>query len=258
MIPRVPRTIILMAIVTASLLLQACGGVMRARYYQPDIDLDGSVQDQWGDGLAVAVPTHCMWLDVGPLSDDIMWVGPLFLPVFPIGAAAERIEGPMEQGSSVFVELLLVPASDTEGSAFALNPEAITMEFDNGESLPPDYLTYASTTREWELHSEMEWSAPPGEPPAQMGPYYEADWARRFEIDGWARIGMRFTRPDDEVHSTALRIHDLRLPDGSIADYEFTLRFVEKRRYVYSGKHQNNEPLWQTEAGACLELMDEA
>ena len=250
----VRRTFVIAAFVTLCLLLQACGGIMRARYYEPALVSDGSIQEEWGDGLAVALPTHCMWLYAGSLSDDIMWAGPLFLPFFPIGAAAERIGGPMEQGNWVFVNLLLIPPKDTATTSFTLKPEAITMEFDNGESLKPGYFRYAHTTPEWELRSGWAWTDP-GDPPPQKG-FYRDEFHKDFEIDGWARIGMSFMRPGDDVHSTALRIRDLKLPDGNIADYDFALSFIEKRRYVRAGKHQNNEPMSETAARACLELMD--
>ena len=116
--------------------LTACGGIQRARFYVPTDTNPESISKEWADGLATADPEVCVWIASHTLdSYDVMWAGPIFLPFFPVGAAAEAIEGERDPTDIIFTWLSIFPGPNSPSDfVWNLDPANVVMTFENGES----------------------------------------------------------------------------------------------------------------------------
>ncbi len=132
------KQIYLVLIITTQLLVTSCGGLQRARVYiYTDTNPDATTKS-WGDGLATADNDVCIWVNRSHGGYDVMWAGPIFLPVMPIGAAAEAFGEKLETGDAVLVRISIFPADTTaQPIEWTFDPANIFVEFENGDVIQP-------------------------------------------------------------------------------------------------------------------------
>ena len=253
---RIRLTLVLLALFS----LTACGAVQRVRIYAP-VDANAqAVSKEWGDGLATADSDVCLWIASHTLdSHDVMWAGPILVPLFPVGAGAEAIEGERDPAEVIFTWLSVFPGPGTPADfQWNLDPANVLMTFENGDSIKPSTVALVEYgvvgPNEPKRQRNAAYNNPRGHLEQEPLAYFQAPEA----YFGWAQFVIGYTRPAMGLHPVSIAVRNLDLGQIGQKNFEFSLEYVEKRRYVYSGKSENNEFVNQTPADPCVELNREA
>ena len=236
-----------LSVLLAGLVAAACGGIQKARYYQPASRAQDSLSREWGDGLAVADQDICVWIgDASGLRLPMM-AGPIGLPIFPLGVLAG------DQGRPEYFDLAVwvVPAGEEQVNRFRFDVRSTYLDFGNGLVMQPQFIQISRFRTDWKDGSESI-ALPEHQERKPIAEYSEA-----VVLWEWSRFTMRFEKPGREVAPQTVRIEGLSADNRERRIYEFTFREVTKYRYLVSGHHPNGEWGIVSEATPCRDLFKE-
>lgn len=232
--------ITLMAVSVAS-----CAAIQKAYYHQATLISNNSISEVWGDGVATADQSICVWVgDYGGLYVPMM-VGLIGLPLFPFGV----FMGKVKKTEYFTIGIWIIPKGMAQKKEFLFDPRKTYVEFENGVIRKPQIIrvmrfkTHLVAGSERIKDSDVWKPMPPSD---INGPIVLWDWSKFI---------LTFIKPKKDVESERVEINGLESKQRQKQTYVFDFKDVEKYRYVIPGEDVNGEWLGETPNAPCRKLF---
>jgi len=249
------KTAVFLMVLIAPLFFISCGAIQKARYYQPVVSMGNTQVEEWGDGVAVADEDLCVWVGDDTALYQIMFAGPIGLPVIPLEISADE----KERLGFFDLTIWFVKAKEKKHENWRFDPGDTFLEFASGEVMQPRtfkisrFKTYWKNLGGFGKHMEERISYPE---------YWEAkllsDLKEPVELWDLSCFVLRFEKPDRDVGPKAADIKGLEMEAGEKKTFRITFKEVEKYRYLYGTMDERGEWMSESPAMKCRERLKDA
>lgn len=213
------------------LFLVSCSSLEYARYYHPSLQNQGLRSLGWGDGLVTATNEGCIWVQGEGLYIPAT-VGPVFLPIFPIGLFADK--GPWTP-TEYRIQLWLIPQKSGKDT-FSFKPKDVVLTLDNGVTIKPTMMSRSNSMDDgYKLNS--------GEPDVNI------------IVDEVFKTFLSFDYHGSQMKPVALEVKGLSISNGESYDLKYVLTETRKYRYLMSGQTLQGEWKFSSPVRACKQLL---
>jgi hypothetical protein len=218
-------------IVSAAMI--ACASVNTVRYFAPSIEENAVPRVLAADGLSFFSQGICLHVADASKGLQMQALGPLGLPVIPVGLANDQ------NTSQGFVDLIvwLVPARTT--GPYTFDPTQSRMVFSDGSSAMPNVVQVSrfkvrlQRQTVYLLKAEMEEVI---YYPEHWGPKPLKDFTEPIQFWDWSRFRMRFEKPSPSAYPRSLTNGGLSSTGGTQELPTISFTAISKTIYAMPGR----------------------
>lgn len=235
------------------LFLVSCGGIQKARYYEPSTTEEKEPRLAWGDGLAVADKDVCVWVGDNSALYLPLLAGPIGLPIFPLGILMET----PDRSAFFNLSIWIVPKQNKD-NIFSFNPRETLITFSNGMTSKPTSIQVSLFKTYWETTKSLLPISHSTER-IRYPEHWEIkplnDFTEPINLWAWSRFIIRFEKPSKDIAPSKVEIRGLKSVDGQTWSFIFSFQETQKHRYLISGQGSDAEWIADSPGDACRTLF---